>query len=226
MPSILIIDDDCDIRAGLDAVLSAEGYKILTANDGLEGVSKFRQLRPDLVLMDVMMPRMNGFKACSEIRKLDALVPIIFLTSKSDDLSAARAMSLGADDLLDKLVSESVMLAKIERALNRSKHVKAAKNRSQWIEAEDVNIDPFLLKVYEHGVETTILTKTEYSILRVLYDNAGKTFSREELIAAIRGQGFVCEDSMLYTHIHNLRNKIGAMANRIVNISRVGYVFQ
>ena len=215
MAEILIVDDERVVRKGLKALLAGEGFAVREARDGEEALSAIAAKRPDLVLLDVMMPKMNGFRACEEIRKIDALLPVVFLTAKA----AERGMGLGADDYVSKDASDAVLFARLRRALERAE----AYDRQGAVLALGrvrVNLDRASLV---DGEKTVVLTSSEIGILRLLVSGRGRAFTKDEIIAALRGAGYACEDGLVYTHVYNLRRKLGSAADYLVCDRALGY---
>ena len=225
MAEILIVDDEKALRDSLKAVLQGEGYEVRTARDGDEALVKIAEKRPDLVLLDVMMTRMNGYKCCEKIRETDKLLPVIFLTAKDGETDQVRGIGLGADDFVSKDASDAVLLARISRALSRSsaigESVRSASGAVIALGAVSVDLKTFA--VTEKGKEIARLTKTEADILKLLDSQRGKLVVQDDIITDLRGNGFACEDTMLYVHICNLRRKLGSASSKIVNKRGVGY---
>lgn len=223
MAEILIVDDERVMREGLRATLVAEGFAVRVARDGADALVKFDEARPDLVLLDVMMPKMNGFVACEEIRKRDRLVPIVFLTAKASEADQVRGMGLGADDYVAKDAAEAVLLARIRRALERASAVGDALVHRQPIRLGSVTVDLDTMKVSGPQGDCDVLTKSELDILRIFASNRGRTFTTDEIIAELRGQGFACEDSLVYSHVSRLRRKLGPSGELLQNVRGLGY---
>ena len=225
MAEILIVDDERALREGLKVMLSGEGFAVRTARDGEDALRKISERAPDLVLLDVMMPRMNGFKTCEEIRKTDAALPVIFLTAKDSEADQVRGLGLGADDYISKDAGESLLLARIDRALARTANFNAiaAKRETQPIRLGRIRVDMKSLAVSGSDGEIARLTKTEADILKLLDSERGAFFSVERLISELRGQGFACEDSMLYSHVSHLRRKLGPAGDLISSSRKAGY---
>ena len=225
MAEILIVDDERAIREGMKAVLSGEGFEVRTARDGEDALRRIDEKRPDLVLLDVMMPKMNGFRACEEIRRRDALLPVIFLTAKATEADQVRGIGLGADDYLPKAEGEAILIARVRRALERARMIddRLARRTARAIRIGEVTVDPDGLTVSDARGEIARLTKTEADILRLLDSERGRLFVLDDIITELRGNGFACEDAMVYTHVHNLRRKLGTAAEKLVNTRGVGY---
>lgn len=225
MAEILIADDERVLREGLKAMLLGEGHAVRTARDGEDALRKISERAPDLVLLDVMMPKMNGFKTCEEIRKADRAVPVIFLTAKDSEADQVRGLGLGADDYVSKDAGETLLLARINRALARRASLSeiATKSGTRLIRLGRIRVDMKTLVVSGPNEEIARLTKTESDILRLLDSERGVFFSTEQIISELRGQGFSCTDSMLYSHMSNLRHKLGASGALISCNRNAGY---
>ena len=229
MPSeateILLADDERTFREGLRALLESEGFAVRTARSGAEAVRKFSERRPDIVILDVMMPKTNGFLACEEIRRIDRRVPVVFLTAKDAECDQVRALGLGADDYVSKSAPESLLLARIRRAVTRSRELSGCPlgDADRCLRLGKTSVDMTTLEVSVDDGCAGRLTKTEADILRILYANRGRRISTDALISALRGEGFACEDSMLYVHVSNLRRKLGPAASLLSNSRSSGY---
>ena len=225
MAEILIVDDERVLRDGLKALLAGEGFAVRTARDGEDALKKLSEKSSDLVLLDVMMPKMNGFKACEEIRKMRPTLPVIFLTAKDSEADQVRGIGLGADDYISKDAGEPVLLARINRALERAATFgeSMAKREAQPIRLGKVSVDPNSLIVSGPDGEVTRLSKTEVDILKLLDSDRGKFFSADRIIAALRGQGFACEDSLVYVNVSRLRRKLGPAGDLISSNRSAGY---
>ena len=220
---ILLADDERAFRSGMKSLFVSEGFAVRTARDGSDAVRMFLEKRPDIVVLDVMMPKMNGFRACEEIRKVDRLVPVVFLTAKDAESDQVRALGLGADDYVSKSAPEALLLARVRRAAERSRELSAERPADGIIHLGKTSVDTTTLEVSVDGKPLGRLTKTEADILRVLDGGRGRSFSTEELIAALRGKGFACEDTMVYVHVSNLRRKLGPAASCLSNSWKSGY---
>ena len=225
MAEILVVDDERVLRDGIKAVLSGEGFEVRTARDGDEALRKIAEKRPDLVLLDVMMPKMNGFRCCEKIRGTDRILPVIFLTAKDAEADQVRGIGIGADDFVSKSASDAVLLARINRALERaSAFGETAKRVSgTTIVLGGVSVDMKTFVVMEKGREIARLTKTEADILKLLDAHRGELVVQDDIITDLRGNGFACEDTMLYVHVCNLRRKLGSAGAMVVNKRGVGY---
>lgn len=228
MAEILTVEDDRVIRNGICRLLTSEGYAVREAKNGKEALAAIAAKRPDLVLLDVMMPDLNGFRVCEQIRQVDDLLPIIFLTAKDSEIDRIRGIGFGADDYLSKDASEALILTCIERALQRAARIvrTSAAQVKGAIRIGAVIVDPRSLTVIENGNEVEHLTRTEVDILQILAASRGKAFTKDEIIDALRGKGYACEDTMLYMHISRLRRKLGTAGDFIDCVRGAGYVFK
>ena len=226
MAEILVVDDERVLRDGIKAILSGEGLEVRTARDGEEALKKIAEKRPDLVLLDVMMPKMNGFRCCEKIRETDRLLPVVFLTAKDTEADQVRGIGLGADDFVSKSASDAVLLARINRALERTNAIgdSVRSVSGTTIALGTVSVDLKTFVVAEKGEEIARLTKTEADMLRFLAAHRGELVIADDIITELRGNGFACEDAMLYMHMCNLRKKLGSASSMIVNKRGVGYI--
>ena len=226
MAEILVVDDDRAVRDGLKVRLQGEGFAVRTARDGADALAKIAERRPDLVLLDVMMPKMNGFRVCEEVRRTDGALPVVFLTASDSDGDQVRAIGLGGDDYVLKSAPAAVLLARIGRALSRVGAIAASGHVQgrRVIRLGNVSVDMRTFSVNEDGREIARLTKTEADILGLLDLAGGKPVSIDGIITKLRGDGFSCEDAMVYVHVGNLRRKLGPAAGMIVNRRSEGYV--
>jgi len=225
MAEILIVDDHSAIRRKFSQLLESEGYAVRTAVNGDKALEAIYVRKPDLVLMDIDMPHRNGYSACEEIRKFDRLLPIIFLTGFDTPTNELRARGLGADDFFAKDADEALVLAAVRRSLARAQAIAEAVRSpdASAIVLGAVTVDMNTFEVSVNGRRDGRLTKTEADLLRILAADRGCGISSERLIARLRGEGFVCEDAMLYVHMSNLRRKLGPSADYIVSVRGEGY---
>lgn len=216
---VLIAEDEPSARRGFRALFEGEGYVVRTARDGEDALAKFNERRPDAVLLDVMMPKMNGIAACAEIRKSDSLVPILFFTAMPSDVGAVRALGLGADDYIDKAKSPEELLARVAAVLRRA---SSARPRADVLSLGGVTVDFATMTAYGEGVSEE-LTKSESLFLRLLASERGKCFSFDEIFAALRGEGYVGDDNAVRCIAKRLKTKLGRAGELIANARGVGY---
>jgi len=213
MSEILIVDDEAPLRKALTAQLESEGYAIRSAKNGEEALARFSERRPDLILLDIDMPKKNGFRVCEEIRAVDSCVPIIFFTGKDSEVNDLKAMGVGGDYFVSKGDDPAILFARIRRALERS----AAAERPAVAERG--------VRIGDTVFDTSGLTQTEAEILKTLVAHPGEFFSVDDLIERLRGRGFACEDSMLYSPMSRLRAKLGDLAVHLESVRGRGYRF-
>ena len=216
---VLIAEDEPSARRGFRALFEGEGYAVRTARDGEEALAKFNERRPDAVLLDVMMPKMNGIAACAEIRKSDHLVPILFFTAMPSDVGAVRALGLGADDYIDKAKSPEELLARVAAVLRRA---SSARPHADALSLGDVTVDFTTMTAAGDGISEE-LTKSESLFLRLLSSERGRCFSFDEIFAALRGEGYVGDDNAVRCIAKRLKAKLGRAGELIANARGVGY---
>lgn len=219
--SILIVDDDPDILEILSYNLSQEKYKVYTAENGLEAVKKAKKKRPHLIILDVMMPEMDGIEACEQIRKMKGLedTVITFLTARGEDYSQVAGFDAGADDYITKPVKPKVLISKVGALLRRFKSDKKEKN---IYKVGDITINKDEYKVINNGVELS-LPRKEFELLSLLTSESGKVFKREDILNTVWGNEVVVGGRTIDVHIRKLREKIGD--NRFKTVKGVGYKF-
>ncbi len=216
---ILVVDDDRAVRRGCRTLLENVGYTVRTARDGSEALRKFSERRPDLVLLDVMMPGMNGTATCAEMRKLDPLIPILFFTAMPSDVGAVTALGFGADDYIDKAKSPEELLARIASALRRSAAIGDVRD---MLVLGSVTVD-LGHQTFDGGGERGVLTRGESIILRLLASERGKVFSYGELLAAERGEGYCGDERAVHSAMKRLKSKLGKAGELIANVYGTGY---
>jgi two-component system alkaline phosphatase synthesis response regulator PhoP len=217
MPKILLVDDESDIVDLIKYNLEKEGYLVSTASNGVECLSIAKSFVPDLILLDVMMPEMDGIEACVELRKEPILkgVIIAFLTARAEDYSQVAGLDSGADDYITKPIKPRVLLSKIKALLRRSSVNKIVEDDKVSLE---INRDKYLAIC--NGKEFT-LPKKEFELLALLFSKPGNVFTRETILAKVWGDDIVVGDRTIDVHIRKLREKIGD--HYIKTIKGVGY---
>lgn len=222
---ILIADDHDGILDILKAYVSKEGYIPVIAHDGMEALEKFKEYSPLLILLDVMMPKKDGFQVCSEIRQ-SSNVPIIMITAKGEDADRIMGLDIGADDYIVKPFSPGEVMARIRAILRRIDIPdETHKNVVRFPDLE-INMTDYLVKVCGQVVN---LTKKEIEILWLLATNPGKVFSRDNLLNSVWGYEYFGDARTVDTHIKRLRAKIATAGNfpwDIKTIWGVGYKFE
>ena len=217
MPKILLVDDEPDIIELIRYHLEKEGYLVKTASNGVECLSTAKYFIPDLILLDVMMPEMDGIEACIELRKENVLkgTLIAFLTARSEDYSQVAGLDSGADDYIAKPIKPRVLLSRIKALLRRSSVNQVIKNDKVSLE---INRDKYIVMC--DGKEFT-LPKKEFELLALLFSKPGNVFSREAILAKVWGDDIVVGDRTIDVHVRKLREKIGD--SHIKTIKGVGY---
>ena len=215
--TILVIEDEKPIQRILNAFLADAGYSVLLAGDGAEGLEKFHQHLPDLVLLDVLLPGIDGFAVCKTLRQ-ESRVPIIMLTALDDDASQIKGFDAMADDYITKPFSMPLVLRRIEAVLRRSE--QGTRAETAVIHYKDITMDTDSFTVHI-GQELVPLTTREFEILKFLLENQGRVFTRDHLLNSIWGYDFFGDEKIVNTHIKNIRKKLGA--EYIETIRGVGY---
>lgn len=220
--TILCVDDEPDILEILNYNLSNEGYNVLTANDGLSAISKAKEIIPNLIIMDIMMPNMDGIEACEKLRadqKFNDTI-IMFLTARGEDYSHVAAYEAGADDYVTKPVKPKVLVSKVKGLLRRLK--KVIDNDINEIEFENIKIDREKYKVYISD-KILILPRKEFELLYLLASKPDKVFKRDKIMEMVWGGEVIVGDRTIDVHIRKLREKIGDKYFKTVK--GVGYKF-
>lgn len=215
---ILLVDDEPDILEFLSYNLIKEGYEVTTAENGLESIKKAKVVKPDLILMDVMMPEMDGIEACEEIRKIPSLKKtlIVFLTARTEEFSQLAAYDSGADDYITKPVKPKVLMSKIKALLR----LKAPEEHQQVIKVEDFIIDRGTYKVTFKG-EDYVLPRKEFELLALLASNPERVYKRDEILDKVWGNEVIVGGRTIDVHVRKLREKFGN--DRLSTIKGVGY---
>ena len=222
---ILVVDDDTNICELLRLYLTKEGYQVTTANDGEEGLEKFNQLKPDMVLLDVMMPRMDGLEVCRRIRKLGN-TPVMMLTAKGEIEDRIIGLELGADDYLIKPFSPRELVARV-RALFRRAH-QADEPAVEVLDFGDLVIDISGHKILVEDKEVD-LTASEFKLLTTLARHPGRVYNRMELVEKVLGYDFEGYERTIDSHVKNLRAKLGDDPKKpkwLYTVHGVGYRFE
>lgn len=219
--TILVVDDDPDILEFVSFNLSKEGYTVRTAKNGVEAIEKALQIIPDLILLDVMMPEMDGIQACSQIRKnprLDRCV-IAFLTARGEDYSQVAGFDSGADDYILKSIKPRVLTSRIQALLRRSPRT-LVENVGETHKGITIDTERYLVIQNERQIN---LPKKEFELLHLLWSRPGKVYTREIILSTVWGEDVVVGDRTIDVHIRKLRSKLGA--EYIETVKGVGYKF-
>ena len=202
---ILLVDDEEDILEFLSYNLKREGYKIETANNGISALKKIERSKPDLIILDVMMPEMDGIEVCEKIREKDKFedVLILFLTARSEEYSELAGFSAGADDYITKPIKPKVLVSKVKSLLRR-----ISLKKSDLIETKNLIIDRSGYKVIENNKDI-FLPRKEFELLFLLASEPGKVFKRNLILDSVWGKDVVVGDRTIDVHVRKLREKIG-----------------
>lgn len=217
---VLIADDEPDIVEILKYNLQKEGYDVVTAKDGDEALEKAKLTQPDLVILDIMMPRKNGVEVCEILRMQPAFrdTLILFLTALSDEATQIRGLTTGADDYVSKPVSPQVFLSKVNSLFRRIK-----KPENQVVECNGLTIDPQKF-IIEHEGKEFVLAKKEFELLYLLASKPGRVFLRNEILSQVWGNDVIVGDRTIDVHIRKIRQKLGL--DCITTVKGVGYKFE
>mgnify|MGYP001337517316 CR=1 FL=1 len=217
---ILIVDDEPDIIEILKYNLNNEGYYVKSANNGKKAVEKAKKFIPDIILLDVMMPEMDGIEACIELKKISTLsnTRIIFLSARGEDFTQIAAFDAGADDYVTKPVKPKILIKKISSISKRINN-----NLSNFLDLGEIKIDKesYLISINKEDVS---LPRKEFELLYLMASKPGKVFSRDEIMAKVWGTQVIVGDRTIDVHIRKLREKIGD--KYIKTIKGVGYKFK
>ncbi len=219
---ILLVDDEQDILEIVGYNLTQEGYKIVIASNGKEAISVAKKERPQLIIMDVMMPEMDGMEACENIRKIPELsnVIITFLTARSEDYSQVAGFDAGADDYIAKPIKPKLLVSKVKALLRR---LKEDVSSSENLNVGGIEINREEYKIVMEGKEI-VLPRKEFELFYLLASKPGKVFKREEILDKVWGNEVIVGGRTIDVHIRKLREKIGE--DLFKTIKGVGYKFE
>ena len=219
---VLVIDDEKSIRDIIGEYLTEEGFEFVEAPDGIRGLEIFRSVSPDLVILDVMMPKMDGWKVCREIRS-ESVTPVIMLTARGEEYDKLFGFELGADDYMVKPFSPRELIARVKAVLSRGSVNERKDHEIIEIEAHRIDFDARSIYL---GEEHLNLTPKEYDLLSFFVKNSGRVFSREQLLNQVWGYEFVGDARTVDTHVKMLRENLRHHRNWIVTSWGVGYKFE
>ena len=224
---ILVIEDEEDILALIHFNLVKEGFRVECATTGEEGVKKARDVNPSLILLDLMLPGLNGLDVCKLLRQAPESkdCPIIMLTARGEEHDIVKGLELGADDYIPKPFSSQVLLARIRAVLRRRVKPDSQQDQGQPIEIHKLYIHPGRNKVIADGRDVE-LTYTEFKILTILASRPGWVFNRSQIVDAVHGEGYAVTDRAVDVQIVGLRKKLGNCGDYIETVRGVGYRFK
>lgn len=217
---ILIADDEPDILEIVSYNLGKEGYEVYTAKDGNEAIERAKQLNPDLIILDVMMPKKTGVEVCSILRSQSIFQEtlIIFLTALSDEASHIKGLETGADDYVSKPISPKVLVSRVNALFRR-----VNKDEGKTVTIGNISIDPVKFMVAIDGKDA-VLAKKEFELLYLLASKPGRVFLRNEILSQVWGTDVIVGDRTIDVHIRKIRQKLGV--DCITTVKGVGYKFE
>ena len=221
---ILIVDDEPDILEFINYNLNREGFKVYQASNGREAIATAIKKIPDLILLDIMLPDLDGIETCQEIRKIPTLyhTTIAFLTARGEDYSQIAGFEAGGDDYITKPIKPKVLISRIKALLKRSHAPLPNKDKKSGSKSDDIYMDRERFIVVKKGKELE-LPKKEFELLNLLISKPGKVFTREEIFHTVWGDKIIVGDRTIDVHIRKLREKIGE--DFIYTVKGVGYKF-
>ncbi|NLS76463.1 MAG: response regulator transcription factor [Chloroflexi bacterium] len=226
MATILLIEDAQDLARAICRQLEAEGYRVALAADGLAGVEMHARHQPDLVILDWMLPRLDGLQVLQRIRQASP-IPILMLTARSEEADRVIGLEVGADDYLTKPFSMRELLARVRALLRRIERVQAILETDRQRDAAPIRYGPLCICPEAYQVtldgEPIELTKTEFDLLALLLRNPGRAFSRSYLLDTVWGENYVAGDRSVDNAILRLRKKLGPLGEAIETVWGVGY---
>lgn len=227
MPSILVVDDEESIRNIVQAYLEAENFTVHIAADGLQGLARFRRYQPDVVILDIMLPGMDGLEVLQHIRR-ESEAYVILLTAKSEEMDRVIGLTVGADDYLTKPFSPRELVARVKTILRRNRSHQADNTPIEVYTFTHIVLDNTRHKLTRDGVEIE-LTPLEFDVLKVLVQHAGRVLSREQLLEQVWGQNFYGEARVVDVHIGHIRQKLEtdpANPQFLTTVRGIGYRFE
>lgn len=219
---ILIVDDEPDIRELIEYNLKKEGYQVFTASNGQEGINEAKKIHPDLIILDVMMPKIDGIEACRIMRTLPEFknTYMVFLTARSEEYSEIAGFNVGADDYIAKPIKPRALVSRINAILRRNaQNEEETENR---LEISDLIIDREAYLVFRQG-EKIVLAKKEFELLYLLASKPGKVYTRDVILKSIWEDSVVVTNRTIDVHIRKLREKLGE--TYVSTVKGVGYKF-
>ncbi len=220
---ILIVDDEPDILELIEYNLKKENYQVFTANNGEEGVSTAKKVLPDLIILDIMMPKMDGIEACRILRSMPEFKHtfLVFLTARSEEYSEIAGFNVGADDYIAKPIKPRALVSRINAILRRTSQTEEVVNNK--LEVSDLVIDREAYLVFRAG-KKIVLAKKEFELLYLLASKPGKVYTRDVILKSIWEDSVVVTNRTIDVHIRKLREKLGE--NYVTTVKGVGYKFE
>lgn len=224
MKNILVVDDEEKIRAVIKKYAEFEGYSIAEAEDGMDAIEKFKAGDFDLVILDVMMPELDGFSTCKEIKKIKD-VPVIMLSARGEEYDKIHGFELGIDDYVVKPFSPKELMMRVNVVINRSPNKLSQNNNHEVFQSEGLIID-FTSRIVTVNGNKVDMTPKEYDLVFYMVKNRGIALTREKLITDVWGYDYFGDDRTLDTHIKLLRSSLGEYRKFLVTLRGVGYRFE
>jgi DNA-binding response OmpR family regulator len=227
-PRILLVDDEQPIQTLLSFPLQRDGYEVVVAADGREALARYEESPPDLVVLDVMLPRMDGLEVCKRLRAKGETVPIIMLTAKSEEIDKVLGLELGADDYITKPFSMREFRSRVKAALRRAGMSRTEHDDERPIEVLALRIDP-AKRTVTRDAESVATTYVEFETLTALASSPGRVFTRDMLLARVWGDSAYRDPRTVDVHIRHLREKIETDPKEpdyIFTVRGVGYRFR
>ncbi|MFM6953589.1 MAG: response regulator transcription factor [Sphingobacteriaceae bacterium] len=223
-PKILIVDDEPDIIELIEFNLKQEGYQVYTAKNGQEAITEAKRALPDLILLDVMMPKMDGIEACRLMRTFPELKQtfMVFLTARNEEYSEIAGFNAGADDYIAKPIKPRALVSRINAILRRNTQQAEQELGTQKLEIGDLIIDREAFLVYKLG-QKVVLAKKEFELLYLLASKPGKVFTREQILKSVWEESVIVTNRTIDVHIRKLREKLGD--DYVGTVKGVGYKF-
>ncbi len=224
LPKILIVDDEEDILELIEFNLLKEGYQVFTASNGQEAITQAKKNRPDLIILDIMMPKMDGIETCRLLRSMPEFKNtfIVFLTARNEEYSEIAGFNVGADDYIAKPIKPRALVSRINAILRRNGQ-QEQETADKKLEILDLVIDREAFLVYKNG-QKVVLAKKEFELLYLLASRPGKVFTREQILKSIWEESVIVTNRTIDVHIRKLREKLGE--NYVGTVKGVGYKFE
>ena len=222
MSRILIVDDESNIRNVVKEYAEFEGYEVAEAEDGMQAIEAVKNNDFDIIVMDVMMPKLDGYSACKEIKKIKS-IPVIMLSARGEEYDKLFGFEIGVDDYVVKPFSPKELMARIKVVMKRN--AAPAEQSSERLKFEGLEIDMAGREVYVNGQKAS-MTPKEYDLLFFLVKNRNLAMSRDKLLESVWGYDFFGDDRTVDTHIKMLRNSLGEYRKFIITLRGMGYKFE
>ena len=221
-PSLIVVEDELDLLEVLRFSLSREGFSVRTATNGEDAIRLVREKRPDLIVLDLMLPTIDGLSVCRALRSNEQTreLPVVMLTAKGEESDIVKGLEAGADDYVTKPFSPKVLLARINAVLRRSEYSGGV----GAVEAGGIKLDPERHEVIAGG-QSVDLTATEFSLLKLLMSRPGRVYTRQQIIDSIHDGFAAVTDRSVDVQVVSLRRKLGDVGNKVQTVRGVGYRF-